>query len=489
MAKIYICSILYIIIFCQTEYYFWYKCVYLSDLPFMPAGLKNFSEISLLKLIDLIRIKSGNQLETMADCKKFSDELAKEFSINLSNFTIARLTGVVNSKSLPSGYTLDSLSAYCGYTDWQSFVALNRNEIREGRNKILNPSDSLFSEVSINELMLLQSCIENKAFIPVIDYLYKMAPAIIDNLKNGGEGKIVRLLANAISKSEEVRNALIPAIARDINTRNLYFNAWVDMDGINIYYGDIVEHYYLKNIRPTSDSFRENDIWAWCMIMYKHLYSQNLKKFLKTGYSLFKRYNADEITNESIPNYYPVARFHACQIMYKFFSSPCTPASWYEKKLQFILSEVHSIPMLRQIVFIPQIAEALYVAGQHELIFAFTPHFNHFLEENIEEHEYKIELDCMQKLMFYMHLALDKAGKFETVCKGGNDLIGKKVNLNPSTEELYLYDYMNLVVQSMYEHKPEVSRNFLEHARKIAARLKNRHFEKIAQGFIERSTE
>jgi len=455
----------------------------------MPAGLKDFPELTLLKLLNCIRIKSGRRLESMAECRAFSDYLATECGIKISDFTLARLMGVVVSKSLPSKYTLDSLSSYCGYSDWHSFVAKSQNEARESKNNILNPATGLFQGVSNNELMLLQSCIENKAYVPVIEYLNKMAPAIIEDFERRSDYRIVRLLANAISKSEDVRNALIPAIARESSMRNLYFNHMVDMDGVVIYYGDIVEKYYLKNIRPTSDSFMENDIWAWCMIMYRHLYAQNLKEFLKTGYTLFKRYNADEITNESIPNYYPVARFHACQIMYKFFSSPCTPASWYEKKLQFILNEVNSIPMIRQIIFIPQIAEALYVAGQHELIFAFTPHFNRFLKEYIEEQEYTIEVDSLQKLMFYMHLALDKAGKFETVCKGGNDLIGKKVNLNPSTEELYLYDYMNLVVQSMYEHKPEVSRDFLEHARKIAARLKNKHFEKIAQNFIARSRE
>jgi len=455
----------------------------------MPAGLKDFPELTLLKLLNCIRIKSGRRLESMAECREFSDYLAVECGIKISDFTLARLMGVIVSKSLPSKYTLDSLSSYCGYSDWHSFVAKSQNETKESKNNIINPAPGLFQGVSNNELMLLQSCIENKAYMPVIEYLNKMAPAIIEDFERRSDYRIVRLLANAISKSEDVRNALIPAIARESNMRNLYFNHMVDMDGVVIYYGDIVEKYYLKNIRPTSDSFMENDIWAWCMIMYRHLYAQNLKQFLKTGYALFKRYNADEITNESIPNYYPVARFHSCQIMYKFFSSPCTLSSWYEKKLQFILNEVNAIPMIRQIIFIPQIAEALYVAGQHELIFAFTPHFNRFLEEYIEDQEYTIEVDSLQKLMFYMHLALDKVGKFETVCKGGNDLIGKKVNLNPSTEELYLYDYMNLVVQSMYEYKPDVRRDFLEHAKKIAARLKNRHFEKIARSFIARSTE
>lgn len=455
----------------------------------MPVGIKNIPEITLLRLLDCIRLKSGRRLENMAECKEFADYLVTECGIKISDFTLARLMGVVVSKSSPSKYTLDSLSEYCGYTDWHSFVNSSHEKIIEGRNNILSPSDNSFSGVSSSELMLLQSCLENKAYVPVIEYLYKMAPVIIENIAKTGDFALVRLLAGAIGKSEDARNALIPAIARENYLRNLYFNNMVDIEGIVVYYGDMVEKYYLKNIRPTSDSFMENDIWAWCMIMYKHLYAHNLKEFLKTGYSLFKRYNPDEITNESIPNYYPVARFHACRIMYKFFSSPCTPASWYEKKLQFILNEVNSIPMIRQIIFIPQIAEALYVAGQHDLIFAFTPHFNQFLEEYIEEQEYTIEVDSLQKLMFYMHLALDKAGKFETVCKGGQDLVGKKVNLNPSNDELYLYDYMNLVVQSMYEHKPEVRRDFLDHARKIAARLKNKHFEKIAQSFIARSAE
>ncbi|MDX9932358.1 MAG: hypothetical protein RB294_07210 [Bacteroidales bacterium] len=425
----------------------------------------------------------------MAECKEFADYLVTECGIKISDFTLARLMGIVVSKSLPSKYTLDSLSEYCGYTDWQSFVAKSQHETDESKNRILNPAPGLFQGVSNNELMLLQSCIENKAYVPVIEYLYKMAPAIIDDFETRSDYKIVRLLARAISRSEDARNALIPAIARETYMRNLYFNNMVDMEGIVVYYGDMVEKYYLKNIRPTSDSFMENDIWAWCMIMYKHLYAQNLKDFLKTGYMLFKRYNADEITNESIPNYYPVARFHACQIMYKFFSSPCTPNSWYEKKLQFILKEVDSIPEARQVIFIPQIAEALYVSGQNELIFAFSPYFDKFIQNYFANGTFSFESDNLYKLMFYLHLALDKSGTFEKNCIQNKNFIGKEIDCPIVPDDFYLADYMSLVVHSMYVYKTEASRDFLEQARKIAVRLKNKHFEKIAQRFIARSGE
>ncbi len=455
----------------------------------MPVGIKNIPEITLLRLLDCIRLKSGRRLENMAECKEFADYLVTECGIKISDFTLARLMGVVVSKSSPSKYTLDSLSEYCGYTDWHSFVNSSHEKIIEGRNNILSPSDNSFSGVSSSELMLLQSCLENKAYVPVIEYLYKMAPVIIENIAKTGDFALVRLLAGAIGKSEDARNALIPAIARENYLRNLYFNNMVDIEGIVVYYGDMVEKYYLKNIRPTSDSFMENDIWAWCMIMYKHLYAQNLKEFLKTGYMLFKRYNADEITNESIPNYYPVARFHACQIMYKFFSSPCTPNSWYEKKLQFILKEVDSIPEARQVIFIPQIAEALYVAGQKELIFAFTPYFDKFIRNYFADGTFTFESDSLHKLLFYLHLALDESGTFEKNSVQFKNFIGKEIECPIMPDGFYLADYMTLVVHSMYEYKPEASRDFLEHARKIAVKLKNKHFEKIAQRFIARSGE
>ncbi len=438
------------------------------------------TDMAVQALLETIRSKSQNPVRKIAECRQLSETLANECKINLSEYTIARLFRVIPSRSMPSRHTLDSLSEYCGYSSWEAFVANQRDGISEGREQFRNPTKQPGFRITETEVLLFQSCLENKAYQPVLEYLRIVVPCLGENYSSENVFPLVDLLGIATRTMEDARNALIPVFVREESLRNFYFNNWVDMDGITTYYGEIVEKYYLKNIHPTSKRYRNDDIWAWSIIMYRHLYECKAREFLRTGYALFSRYHSEEITIDSVTHHFPVARFHACHIMYTYFSAPATPASWYEKKMQYILAEVERLPPIHRAVFIPQIAEALYVARQPELVLAFTPVFNEFVEKHYVDHRFAFERSNLQKLMFYLHLAIEEtkgALSFQDQFAG---LFSKGVDEDFMRQHLPLSEYMNLIVKSLYRQQSEERKELLKEARQLGLRLKNRFFERMA---------
>lgn len=63
----------------------------------------------------------GKQISTATDCEKLADALKQNFNANISPQTLRRFFGLIKSTSKTSIFTLDLLSKYCGFRDYESF--------------------------------------------------------------------------------------------------------------------------------------------------------------------------------------------------------------------------------------------------------------------------------------------------------------------------------------------------------------------------------
>ncbi len=102
----------------------------------MPAQIKKFSEVALRELCGQIIDKSGIPMVSMHHCSQLSLQLQSEVKNSISEFTIARVFGVLKSKSIPSVYTLDILADYLGVGSWDNFYTKHFDEIREGEKRL-----------------------------------------------------------------------------------------------------------------------------------------------------------------------------------------------------------------------------------------------------------------------------------------------------------------------------------------------------------------
>ncbi|MDD4673222.1 MAG: tetratricopeptide repeat protein [Bacteroidales bacterium] len=77
------------------------------------------------KLKDSIESKFGNKIAYQKDCKALSNRIFNDTSQVISPSTLRRFFGFLSTNSNPSNATLDILSIYCGYSDWEEYKSKN----------------------------------------------------------------------------------------------------------------------------------------------------------------------------------------------------------------------------------------------------------------------------------------------------------------------------------------------------------------------------
>lgn len=73
-------------------------------------------------LLKEIKQKTGYEIKTGRDCSSLSLQIMQETNRSVSNTTLKRIFGIIQSSVNPSQYILDTLAVFVGYQDWESFA-------------------------------------------------------------------------------------------------------------------------------------------------------------------------------------------------------------------------------------------------------------------------------------------------------------------------------------------------------------------------------
>ncbi len=82
---------------------------------------KGSIKLLLSALVNLVEQKLGFAITSISDCHKAS-EILSQHRIALSGHTIARLFGILNSKSKPYKSTLNLVAQFCGFRDFDQYA-------------------------------------------------------------------------------------------------------------------------------------------------------------------------------------------------------------------------------------------------------------------------------------------------------------------------------------------------------------------------------
>lgn len=450
----------------------------------MPKPIYNYSASAILKLKEEIRLKSGIKFNSIDDCQRLALSIGELQKTYISEHTIARFFKVILSKTTPSLYTLDILSEYCGYSSWNYFYNLNSEQFKE--TSFTFQKNTSLHLLGDSEILLIKYCLEEHSFAPILKYLHKVVPQIID-LVNEDCWKLVYALGNSIKTDSLVRKKLIPEIVKDEYLRKFFFNLWVDSDGLSIYYAEILKNQFLKHLNPQDINYKKDYCWANSMLMLNYIRTGQLKEFLKIAYSIYNHNHTEEFKCHEITDVYPFARFHACHIIYQFFSQPKTPQIWYEKKLEFIKNEINSFRGSYsfffnsfediEIVIYAQILEALHIAEKTETIFVLQDNIIKILDLLIYNKKGVISgNNNILKILYYLHLiAKSDANEFKII----SPYVYKfpdGCNLSLTADTQNENTYMNLIIKSLYVENSVNKEELIANAKSLALNLKNRMF-------------
>lgn len=70
----------------------------------------------------------GKHVTIMSDCEALADILFREYQINISVQTLRRFFKLIDPNSNPSNFTLNALSKFCGYKDFDEFHSVQANK-------------------------------------------------------------------------------------------------------------------------------------------------------------------------------------------------------------------------------------------------------------------------------------------------------------------------------------------------------------------------
>lgn len=73
-------------------------------------------------LVKDIQTKIGKEIRYGKDCKKLSEQIVKETGRQISDSTIKRFFGIVDSLFQPSKYTLETFASFLGFDDWYEYL-------------------------------------------------------------------------------------------------------------------------------------------------------------------------------------------------------------------------------------------------------------------------------------------------------------------------------------------------------------------------------
>ena len=87
-------------------------------------------EQAIIKLREAVEAKIGNKPETNRDFENLSNTICDELHDRISPTTLKRIWGYLSEAVTPRHYTLNQLSRFVGYTDWDAFCAtLKEHEV------------------------------------------------------------------------------------------------------------------------------------------------------------------------------------------------------------------------------------------------------------------------------------------------------------------------------------------------------------------------
>lgn len=84
------------------------------------------------KLRHSVELRFGKKISYQKDCKDLSDSIIKHTGERISSSTLRRFFGFLQTNSNPALVTLDILSVYCGYKNWNDFqISISPSDINQ----------------------------------------------------------------------------------------------------------------------------------------------------------------------------------------------------------------------------------------------------------------------------------------------------------------------------------------------------------------------
>lgn len=189
----------------------------------------------IIRLRHQIEDKTNFKIRNIADSQKISNLLLDE-KLHISAHTIARIFGVLKPYRTPYRETLNILSKFLNYNNWDDYCT-NKTHLHTDQNFFLDKSSDDFS------LVILRLTLENNDF--------KSIKIILDKLYIYPEEYFLRSVGQLLgdyARSSVIRDQLLKFLGKTTIGHIYFYENFVDENNFNNYFSDALVKYYLPNL-------------------------------------------------------------------------------------------------------------------------------------------------------------------------------------------------------------------------------------------------
>jgi len=184
-----------------------------------------------------IEFSIGRRILTTKDCSDLSEAIFKKTECRISTSTLKRVFGLVKSQYEPSITTLDMLAAYCGAQCFDALVAYKRRT----------------QELPANDMLML---------LKYLTAIYQQVH--IPHVNDGTFINLTRKTIEFLNNHTSLALLFQKAVANTVNGKRFYFEFFVNVDKLNLFYGQGLLHYLEEN------KMKDAQIFGHALLCFKH---------------------------------------------------------------------------------------------------------------------------------------------------------------------------------------------------------------------------
>lgn len=280
--------------------------------------------------IELLRTKVSDTFSknlSINSSQDLSKEIFEKTGDRISATTIQRFFELVSNTSYPSKFTLNILSDYAGFQNWEVFKSRFKEELPCTSKNIISPDEL--------GLELFNICLKNKDYDSVFEYLDLLSGT---GIEFETRHKIADALGKTIRHDKKSRDFLLKRLAKSQNGRIYFYETFVDIDYLNVYYSDALNNYYLRSLSSLSKKNVNSDTaFAKSIKFISHLKHGQKGKAIFTANELLDKVNINTHWTE-FGHPFPYSRLLSVYILQLFLQNKLTT-----KDVDFCISQVETI--------------------------------------------------------------------------------------------------------------------------------------------------
>jgi len=270
----------------------------------------------------------GRRILSSGDCRFLFHQITQQLNLTLSFNTLRRFFNLMDTKHAQSVYTLNILSAYCGFASFDDFVStVKRTPIKQKEQQntdLLFYVVTLFKETEVSD--------ENDYtffyFVRHTITFLEFHPILIDQFQR--------------------------EIAKTANGQLYYFEQFIHVDRLNGFYGDGLKYYLYEKKNPEAQIFGN---YLLCLRYWLTRENKNMEKH----YQAVVRHNLNKNDPPAT-----VARYYATQLMQAAVAGT-DPVPIHIKARQFYATVALALDNYVSVFrFYGSMAHILMLTGQYE---------------------------------------------------------------------------------------------------------------------------